>query len=209
MAQGFVHAQERFFEMDIRRHVTAGGSPSCSARRPLETDRVIRTMGWRRVAEREWAVIEPRTRQALEAYADGVNAYLDSRGPSRLAVEYSLLQLGGLDYIPEPWTPVDSLAWLKAMAWDLRGNMTTRSAGCWPRSTTRRTRSRSSTRRTPSTTTRRSSGSGAVVDGVFDQAATGGTRNPERPPPSYDRAAAALERVQEALDAVPDLVGPR
>ena len=123
MAQGFVHAQERFFEMDIRRHVTAGRLSELFGEETLETDRVIRTMGWRRVAEREWAVIEPRTRQALEAYADGVNAYLDSRGPSRLAVEYSLLQLGGLDYTPEPWTPVDSLAWLKAMAWDLRGNM--------------------------------------------------------------------------------------
>ena len=123
MAQGFVHAQERFFEMDIRRHVTAGRLSELFGEETLETDRVIRTMGWRRVAEREWAVIEPRTRQALEAYADGVNAYLESRGPSRLAVEYSLLRVGGLDYVPEPWTPIDSLAWLKAMAWDLRGNM--------------------------------------------------------------------------------------
>ena len=164
-------------------------------------------MGWRRVAEREWAVIEPRTRQALEAYADGVNAYLDSRGPSRLAAEYSLLQLGGLDYTPEPWTPVDSLAWLKAMAWDLRGNMDDEIG-----------RALAAVDHTPEEVAQLYPaypyddhppivGSGAVVDGVFDQAATGGTRNPERPPPSYDRAADALERVQDALDAVPALVG--
>ena len=123
-AQGFVHAQERFWEMDVRRHVTAGRLSELFGEDGLETDRFVRTMGWRRVAERELALIKPETRAALEAYADGVNAYVDSRSPSELAVEYTLLRAGGLDYHPEPWTAVDSLAWLKAMAWDLRGNMT-------------------------------------------------------------------------------------
>ena len=40
-----------------------------------------------------------------------------------MSLEYTLLEAGGLDYHPEPWTPVDSLSWLEAMAWDLRGNM--------------------------------------------------------------------------------------
>ena len=122
-AQGFVHAQERFFEMDFRRHVTAGRLSEIFGEDTLETDRFIRTMGWRRVAEQEWPLLEPATRAALTAYAEGVNAYIEDRSPSELAAEYSILGLTGLDYTPEEWQPVDSLAWLKAMAWDLRGNM--------------------------------------------------------------------------------------
>ena len=65
----------------------------------------------------------PSTRAYLDAYSDGVNAYLEGRSATQLSLEYTVLGLGGLDYEPEKWTPVDSLAWLKAMAWDLRGNM--------------------------------------------------------------------------------------
>ncbi len=122
-AQGYVHAQERFFEMDIRRHVTAGRLSELFGATTLDTDKYIRTLGWRQVAEREMALIQPDTRAALLAYAAGVNAYLESHSPGQIAVQYSLLGLTGLDYTPEPWTPVDSLAWLKAMAWDLQGNM--------------------------------------------------------------------------------------
>ena len=121
--QGYAHAQDRFWEMDFRRHVTAGRLSELFGEDTLETDRFIRTMGWRRVAERELALLQPATRDALTAYAEGVNAYLAERSPSELSAEYSVLGLTGLDYTPEEWTPVDSLAWLKAMAWDLRGNM--------------------------------------------------------------------------------------
>ena len=82
-AQGFVHAQERFFEMDVRRHVTAGRLSELFGEDAVETDEFVRTMGWRRVAEQELALIEPETRAALEAYADGVNAYLDDAQPVR------------------------------------------------------------------------------------------------------------------------------
>jgi penicillin G amidase len=123
-AQGYVHAQDRFFEMDLRRHITAGRlselvGPSEDA---LTTDKVVRTLGWRRVAEQELPLLAPSTRGYLQAYADGVNAYLAHRSPSQLGVEYALLGLTLPDYRIEPWTPVDSLAWLKAMAWDLKGN---------------------------------------------------------------------------------------
>jgi penicillin G amidase len=212
LAQGYVHAQERFFEMDLRRHVTAGRLSELFGEDTVETDRVIRTMGWRRVAERELAVLEPMTRRALESYADGVNAYLESRGPSELAVEYSMLRLGGVDYTPEDWTPVDSLAWLKAMAWDLRGNMDDEIG-----------RELAAVDHTDEEVDQLYPaydvddaapivGSGAVVDGVFDQDATGGTRNPERAPlgrlgRSGRSEEAAFARVQDALDAVPLLVG--
>jgi penicillin G amidase len=123
MAQGFVHAQERFFEMDVRRHVTAGRLSELFGEDTLDVDKIVRTMGWRRVAEQELALLRPETSAALEAYAAGVNAYLEDRRMSRLGLQYSFLRASGLRYVPEKWTPVDSLAWLKAMAWDLMGNI--------------------------------------------------------------------------------------
>ena len=122
-AQGFVHAQDRFFEMDLRRHITAGRLSELVGPSGLETDKVIRTLGWRRVAEAELPMLAPETRQYLQAYADGVNAYVESQGsPSRMAFEYVVLGQRVKNYRVERWTPADSLAWLKAMAWDLRGD---------------------------------------------------------------------------------------
>jgi penicillin amidase len=122
-AEGFVHAQDRFFEMDLRRHVTAGRLSELVGSAGVKTDRVIRTMGWRRVAEAELPTLKPETRQYLQAYADGVNAYISRAGTlSRMSLEYSILGQKVPDYRVEKWTPVDSLAWLKAMAWDLIGD---------------------------------------------------------------------------------------
>jgi penicillin amidase len=124
MAQGYVHAQDRFWEMDFRRHVTAGRLSELFGAGSVDTDRFIRTLGWRRVAEQEVAQLDEPTRVMLEAYAEGVNAWLDGRRGSALSLEHALLPLtGSRGYAPEPWTPADSLAWLKAMAWDLRSNM--------------------------------------------------------------------------------------
>ena len=123
-AQGYVQAQDRFYEMDFRRHVTAGRLSELVGSGGLETDRVVRTLGWRRVAEKELEQLGPKTRSLLEAYARGVNSYIEGKSGSELSLEYAVLELTGPDYRPEPWTPVDSMAWVKAMAWDLRSNMT-------------------------------------------------------------------------------------
>jgi len=121
-AQGYVHAQEQFFQMDLRRHITAGRLSELIGKDGIETDKVIRTMGWRRIAEEELPTLKPQTRQMLQAYADGVNTYLRGRSPREVAVEYTLLGLTLPTPEIEEWQPVDSLAWLKAMAWDLKGN---------------------------------------------------------------------------------------
>jgi len=122
-AQGYVAAQDRFFEMDVRRHITAGRLSEMIGQDGVEPDRVIRTMGWRKVAEAELPTLAPSTRQYLQAYADGVNAYITKAGsPDNMAVEYSVLAQSFPDYRVEPWSPADSLAWLKAMAWDMRGD---------------------------------------------------------------------------------------
>lgn len=124
MAQGYVNAQDRFFQMDYRRHLTSGRMAELVGEVPtaISADKAIRTMGWRQVAEAEWELLTPKTRAYLNAYADGVNAYLADRSPSDVAVEYTVLGMNvSVDDI-EPWDPIDSVAWLKAMAWDLRGS---------------------------------------------------------------------------------------
>ena len=206
-AQGYVHAQGRFFEMDVRRHATAGRLAEMFGHAGLESDEYVRTMGWRRVAEQELALVSPETRAALEAYADGVNAYLDSHTPSQIAVEYTVLNAGGLGYDPEPWTPVDSLAWLKAMAWDLRGNMTDEIdrvlalSGHTAREVQELYPAYDYDEHLPIVR------QGAVVDGVFEQDATGpGTRNPRRPAYTADMRG-ALARLRAGVAKLPPLLG--
>ncbi|MFB7105128.1 penicillin acylase family protein [Streptomyces hydrogenans] len=122
-AQGYVQAQDRFYEMDVRRHLTAGRLSEMFGEGQVETDAFLRTLGWRQVAQQEYdKVLTPETKKNLQAYAEGVNAYLKDRAPKDVSVEYAALAFTN-DYAIEPWTPVDSVAWLKAMAWDLRGNM--------------------------------------------------------------------------------------
>jgi penicillin amidase len=122
-AQGYVHAQDRFWEMDFRRHATAGRLSELFGAATLDTDKVVRTLGWRRVAERELGLVSARTRRYLEVYAEGVNAWMRGHTGARASLEYAILRLQNSAYQPEPWTPADSLAWLKAMAWDLRANV--------------------------------------------------------------------------------------
>lgn len=122
-AQGYVAAQDRFFEMDLRRHATAGRLAELVGEAGVASDISVRTMGWRRVAEQELPTLSADTRRYLAAYADGVNTYLDTTGDAtRVAPEYLMLSVRFPGYRIEPWGPVDSLAWLKAMAWDLHGN---------------------------------------------------------------------------------------
>ena len=122
-AQGYVHAQDRFWEMDFRRHVTSGRVSELFGESQLATDKFLRTLGWHEIAEQEVEALDAVTRGYYDAYADGVNAYLaDHHGPDA-SFEYAVLGLQNPGYEIEPWTPADSVAWLKAMAWDLRSNI--------------------------------------------------------------------------------------
>ncbi|WP_423059288.1 penicillin acylase family protein [Brevibacterium linens] len=123
LAQGFVHAQDRFWEMDFRRHVTSGRLSELFGKSQLGTDTFIRTLGWRKVAEQEVKKLDMTSLGYYEAYADGVNAYLKDKSPTELSLEYAVLGLESGSTEVEEWTPVDSVAWLKAMAWDLRSNL--------------------------------------------------------------------------------------
>ncbi len=122
-AHGYVHAQDRFWEMDVRRHITAGRLSEMFGEDQYDTDVFLRTLGWRRVAEQEFDLLSQRSQAVLRSYAAGVNAYLAGRSSADISLEYQVLSLQNADYRIEPWHPIDSLAWLKALAWDLRGNM--------------------------------------------------------------------------------------
>ncbi|MFJ7077629.1 penicillin acylase family protein [Streptomyces sp. NPDC098781] len=123
MAQGFVQAQDRFWEMDVRRHMTSGRLSEMFGKSQVDNDEFLRTLGWERTAQEEYdKTLSASTKKYLQAYAKGVNAYLDGKDGKDISLEYAALGLTN-DYKPQQWTPVDSVAWLKAMAWDLRGNM--------------------------------------------------------------------------------------
>ncbi|WP_369035181.1 MULTISPECIES: penicillin acylase family protein [Streptomyces] len=123
MAQGYVQAQDRFYEMDVRRHMTSGRLSEMFGKGQVDNDEFLRTLGWDRVAKKEYdETLSPATKKYLQAYAKGVNAYLKGKDGAEISLEYAALGFSN-DYKPQEWTPVDSVAWLKAMAWDLRGNM--------------------------------------------------------------------------------------
>lgn len=123
-AQGYVHAQDRFWQMDFWRHIGSGRLAEMFGAGQVRTDAFLRTLGWRQIAEEEYARLGPESRAILDAYAEGVNAYIAGREPRELSLEYAiLLALINRNYTVEPWTPIHSLTWGKAMAWDLRGNM--------------------------------------------------------------------------------------
>jgi penicillin amidase len=117
LAQGFLHAQERMWQMEVWRHISSGRLAELFGPGSIDDDRFIRTLGWRVAAERDLALLRPETRAVLDAYAAGVNAWLDGNR-DRLGLAFIVT---GAD--PEPWTALDTLAWGKVQAWNLGGNM--------------------------------------------------------------------------------------
>jgi penicillin amidase len=122
-AEGYIHAQDRFWQMDFWRHIGSARLSEMFGESQLETDQFLRTLGWARVVENELDALDADSFAILQAYADGVNAYLVDHQGSSLSLEYAVLKLTTAAYEPEPWEPLHSLTWAKAMAWDLGGNM--------------------------------------------------------------------------------------
>jgi len=121
-AQGYVHAQDRFFQMDFWRHLGSGRLSEMFGKSQLDTDIFLRTLGWERIAQQELNMMSSDERALLQAYADGVNAYLADHKGSALSLEYAVLKLLTPGYSPQPWQPANSLTWAKVIAWDLSGN---------------------------------------------------------------------------------------
>jgi penicillin amidase len=124
-AQGFTEASNRFFQMDYRRHLATGtlaelvGDDGVA----ISSDRLVRTMDWAGVAAQEWEILDEATKSYLQAFSDGVNEYLSTRNPDTISLEYVSLRR---DFGPQsirPWSPIDSIVILKAIAWEMRSNI--------------------------------------------------------------------------------------
>jgi penicillin G amidase len=118
-AQGYVHAQDRLWQMELNRRVGHGRLSEAFGTIAFDTDRLLRILGFARAAREGWDATDGEARTALEAYARGVNAFIQAN-PNNWGLEFTLLRLK-----PEPWTPVDSLVWTKMMAWGLSTNWDT------------------------------------------------------------------------------------
>ncbi|MGZ5097979.1 MAG: penicillin acylase family protein [Usitatibacter sp.] len=114
-AMGYVHAQDRLWQMEFQRRVAQGRLAEFLGERAYDTDRLMRTLGLAWMAQRIVAKLDAGTRENLDAYSAGVNAFLAA--DPVLPVEFQVFRMK-----PEPWKPADTLGWLLVMAWDLSSN---------------------------------------------------------------------------------------
>lgn len=110
-AQGYATAEDRLWQMDFLRRTARGELAEVMGSGALEIDKLHRIYGFRNLAERLWERASDHTRKVLDAYAGGINAFIDRCDAKSLPVEFQVLQ-----YQPKPWTPVDSLALGKLFA---------------------------------------------------------------------------------------------
>jgi penicillin amidase len=110
--QGLVHAQDRLFQMDVRRRQANGTLAELLGGAALPSDVQLRTIGLHRAAERSLPALSEEARAVLQAYADGVNAWVADHP---LPPEYGALELTSF----RPWTPLDSVAVGKLQAFGL------------------------------------------------------------------------------------------
>lgn len=118
LAQGFITAQDRLFQMDLSRRQASGELSEVVGKATVHQDEFFRTFGLRRAAEASYNAYNPHAKQVLQWYAEGVNAFIkDAEKTNHLPVAFHLL-----GYKPKPWTPIDSLTIGKYMAFDLGGH---------------------------------------------------------------------------------------
>ncbi|MGI6207947.1 MAG: penicillin acylase family protein [Anaerolineae bacterium] len=115
-AQGFIHAQDRLWQMEFSRRLAHGRLAEILGEPAWEADRLFRTLGLTRAARRDLELTDPDTMAALQAYADGVNCWLRHHA-TRLPLEFQLLRRA-----PDPWEPLDTLAFGRVQGWVLSHN---------------------------------------------------------------------------------------
>ena len=115
-ALGYIHASERLFQMEMQRRAGQGRLSEMAGPGMLGADKYIRTLGLYRLSQSSFAALSPDAQSHLQAYADGVNAWLATH-ERRLPPE--LLLMGA---VPERWAPANSVVWGKLMALRLSFN---------------------------------------------------------------------------------------
>jgi penicillin G amidase len=116
VAQGFVHAQDRLWQMESQRRLGFGRLAELIGKRAIDTDRYMRILGLGRAAQQDVAHLSDEARTTIEAYVRGVNAFI-TQNRTKLPPEFMLLR-----HVPEHWQIVDVLVWGKVMALSLSGN---------------------------------------------------------------------------------------
>lgn len=114
--QGFVHAQDRLWQMEYQRRLGAGRLSEVLGENTLRQDLYLRTLGLYQAAESAYQNLSPEVRHIIDVYTAGVNSYLTT-APT-LPLEFRLL-----DYEPEPWQPVDVLVLIKTNSLNLSANL--------------------------------------------------------------------------------------
>jgi penicillin G amidase len=112
-ALGYVHAQDRLWQMEVNRRIGSGALAEVFGKDALKTDVFLRTIGLRKAAQASYDRLDGDSKAKLASYAKGINAYLHNR-KGALPPEFALLQV-----TPRDWTPIDSLVWNKVMALDM------------------------------------------------------------------------------------------
>ncbi len=92
-AQGYVHAQDRFWQMEYWRRIGSGTLSELFGEKTLNTDIYLRTVGFKRVAEKEYEQMDEQTKMMLDSYAADVNAYILERPAEKLGLEFFFLKL--------------------------------------------------------------------------------------------------------------------
>ena len=123
-AQGYVHAQDRFWQLEFWSHLSTGRLASLIGEPGVGADLLFRTFGFHKVALEEYESLEPEFKNDLINYTAGINAYIESRPQNRLSLEHFVLQFLNPDYVVGTYEPHYPLAWAKMMAYDLNGNYT-------------------------------------------------------------------------------------
>ena len=118
-AQGYVHAQDRLWQMELNRRIGSGRLSEIFGKLALEADRFARRLGMHRAAATAAEQLPEHSKRILDAYAQGVNAFIE-QNRKRLSIEFTLLHFN-----PGPWTIMDSIQWSKMMGWNLGGNWET------------------------------------------------------------------------------------
>ena len=114
---GYVHAQDRLWQLEFQRRTGQGRLSEVLGEPTVGTDRFLRTLGVHRAAQAAWDALPAESREPIDAYVSGINAFIADHRGSQLPPEFTILRTR-----PEPWTGADVITWGKMMAFDLGSN---------------------------------------------------------------------------------------
>lgn len=111
-ALGYLHARDRFWQIELQRHLVAGRLSEVFGKVTIDQDKYVRTWGLYRAAKRNWQHFDERTKTIIDHYTQGINAYIDN---NKLPLQALILR-----HKIAPWTLTDSHAWSKMISWQLQ-----------------------------------------------------------------------------------------